>query len=296
MKLNQKISLIVSCVLFVGVVYGFYNLNFYLILILFALYSLSVVAFAFFSFTNRMSKQEVEEYTQQIDDIQNEHTRKEAELNDSINQKEKLIEQRNEDVERARKEISELSDKIRDLERETDELKETKTDVQVVETTIMNALLPPEDEDGEKRCDIIAVANETVAELREDAIKNGLTISVSSADDKLVVKADRNRLRIMFRNIIDNSIKYMLKTGALVITISTVEDDVFIVLKDSGNGLPEDETEHIFELNYQGSNRISGNGLGLTQAKAIVDNYGGTIYAKSGNDKGMGIYIRMPIK
>jgi len=67
------------------------------------------------------------------------------------------------------------------------------------------------------------------------------------------------------------------------------------VLKDNGKGLPREETPHIFELNYQGSNRISGNGLGLTQAKAIVEAYGGTIYAKSTPDNGMGIYIQIPM-
>ena len=77
-------------------------------------------------------------------------------------------------------------------------------------------------------------------------------------------------------------------------TRSSIDDDIFIVLKDTGEGLPEDETKHIFELNYQGSNRISGNGLGLTQAKAIVEHYGGTIYARSPQGNGMGIYIQLP--
>ena len=83
-------------------------------------------------------------------------------------------------------------------------------------------------------------------------------------------------------------------SGSLLITISSIGDDIFIVLKDNGNGLSEHETKHIFELNYQGTNRVSGNGLGLTQAKAIVDYYGGSIYAKSMIGRGMGIYIQLP--
>ena len=110
----------------------------------------------------------------------------------------------------------------------------------------------------------------------------------------MLVKASRGRLRILFRNIIDNSIKYMNRSGSLLITISNIGDDIFIVLKDNGNGLSEHETKHIFELNYQGTNRVSGNGLGLTQAKAIVDYYGGSIYAKSMIGRGMGIYIQLP--
>ena len=86
----------------------------------------------------------------------------------------------------------------------------------------------------------------------------------------------------------------MKRHGTLVITISNIGDELFIVLKDTGEGLPSEETKHIFELNYQGSNRISGNGLGLAQAKAIVDYYGGTIYAKSTPGKGMGIFAEIP--
>ena len=86
----------------------------------------------------------------------------------------------------------------------------------------------------------------------------------------------------------------MLKEGQLIITLSTIEDMIFIVLKDNGKGLPVKEVEHIFELNYQGSNRVSGNGLGLTQAKAIVEYYQGTIYARSSENTGMGIYIQIP--
>ena len=128
----------------------------------------------------------------------------------------------------------------------------------------------------------------------ESARAVGLHVSVSTQGDTLLVRADRNRLIVLFRNIIDNSIKYMKRQGSLVITISTIGDDIFIVLKDTGEGLNEDETKHIFELNFQGSNRISGNGLGLSQARAIVESYGGTIYAKSTEGKGMGIYIQLP--
>ena len=127
------------------------------------------------------------------------------------------------------------------------------------------------------------------------AAKAGLSINVSSSEKDVPVKADRDLIRILFRNIVDNSIKYMNRSGSLIITISTIGDDVFIIFKDTGEGLTASETEHIFELNYQGSNRISGNGLGLYQAKAIVGYYGGTIYAKSCPGNGMGVYIQLPL-
>ncbi|MDD2973315.1 MAG: HAMP domain-containing sensor histidine kinase [Lachnospiraceae bacterium] len=143
--------------------------------------------------------------------------------------------------------------------------------------------------------DIIAIARDSIDELSSYAKKENIQVQISSSSESILVKADKTRIRILFRNIIDNSIKYMQRAGSLVITISNVGTDIFIVCKDNGSGLAEEETEHIFELNYQGSNRISGNGLGLTQAKSIVNSYGGTIYAKSTLGKGMAIYIQLPM-
>lgn len=161
----------------------------------------------------------------------------------------------------------------------------------------IHSLLPVETEAdiATPTIDIITIARQVVDELSESAKKNNIQIQISTSNASIPVKAAPSRLRILFRNIVDNSIKYMNKSGVLIITISNIGTDIFIVLKDNGNGLEASETEHVFELNYQGSNRVSGNGLGLTQSKAIVEFYGGTIYAKSNPNQGMGIYIQLPL-
>ncbi|MCR5503020.1 MAG: hypothetical protein K6F53_08420, partial [Lachnospiraceae bacterium] len=201
------------------------------------------------------------------------------------------------------KELSEKKSRLAELEERTkgdsDEIERLKVAVRTAEEeaefakTDINDFLPKTDEEI-AMIDIIRACRNVIEELSGDAQRAGITIRISSSEESLFVMAQPSRLRILFRNIIDNSIKYMNRSGSLVITISTIDDDIFIVLKDTGEGLPEDETKHIFELNFQGSNRISGNGLGLTQAKAIVDSYGGTIYGQSTPGKGMGIYIQLP--
>ena len=194
-------------------------------------------------------------------------------------------------------EKEQLSSKYADAEKQistlTDSLAEEKKNREVNTTSGSLSHLLPQDETP-VQLDIIAAANRVIDEMSTYSRQSGINILLSSASDRLIVRADASFIRIMFRNIIDNSIKYMNRNGSLVITISNIGDDLFIVLKDNGDGLPTNETAHIFELNYQGSNRVSGNGLGLTQAKAIVEYYGGTIYAKSEPGKGMGIYIQLP--
>lgn len=72
--------------------------------------------------------------------------------------------------------------------------------------------LPPADGEGET-LDIIQIARETMEELKPFAEKAELDIRISAAEERILVRADAARLRILFRNIMDNSIKYMNRAG-----------------------------------------------------------------------------------
>lgn len=187
-----------------------------------------------------------------------------------------------------------LTAKCTELEQKVASLTASLEQVQTPadKSELLSELLPQEETPVD--LNIIDVVNKVMEEMAPYGRRAGIQLLLSSASDRLMVRADASFIRILFRNIIDNSIKYMHRNGNLVITVSNIGDDLFIVLKDNGEGLATNETDHIFELNYQGSNRVSGNGLGLTQAKAIVEYYGGTIHAKSNSGKGMGIYIQLP--
>ncbi len=274
MNTAQKSLLACSAVCYALVIFSFFNSALWLLLIFFILHSLALLYFSYLTYCASKAPET-----------------------------ERELEALKEQYSRLVQENSTLSQELSQCQRQYEEMKTfmeapPSTETQEVTAPSFESLLPPLDSDidSEETINIIQVAKDTIEEFLPFSSKAGIQIQVSTAADSLFVKAILQRIRILFRNIIDNSIKYMNQAGNLVITISTIGDDIFIVLKDNGKGLPEAETSHIFEINYQGSNRISGNGLGLTQAKAIVDSYGGTIYAKSTMGKGMGIYIQIPIE
>ncbi len=296
MSLLQKLLIAAACIFFVLTTYGLFSFNIYLIILFFLLHSLCLILFAYRTYADIHDDQMDSATYQQ--DIGRELADKNEEvkrLKDSIEESESQLLEVSREKEALSLENEELKNNISTLEEEKKALEREKAKLDTAEANV-KGLLPPMSEGYLKNTtvNIIELANQAKDELEYSARAANLHVSVSSPEDTLLVKADPGRLKIMFRNIIDNSIKYMKKAGSLVITISTINDDIFIVLKDTGEGLPEDETKHIFELNYQGSNRISGNGLGLSQARAIVEYYGGTIYAKSTQGKGMGIYIQLP--
>lgn len=293
---NQKVVLVCAVLTYIMTLVAFLFLdNGWIFLACFILHSIFLLLFCYFTYHQHLTDpNEVDELAERLVSVKTEWREETERLKQELSRKDETVENLKEQYAELTAKNTELSDKIVAMELEEAQ-KIAAEDAKPAETdpsSILPAYLP-------KRMDtatvnIIDVARSVAKEFFDIAATAGLNINVSSADELLLVKADQNLLRTLFRNIIDNSIKYMNRHGSLIITISSIGDDIFVVCKDTGEGLASDETKHIFELNYQGSNRVSGNGLGLFQAKAIVDYYGGTIYAKSNTGSGMGIYIQLP--
>lgn len=190
-----------------------------------------------------------------------------------------------------------LNTQISKLKQENDTLVHllSEAELKKVADSVMDdvsSILPPSEHVTE--LDLIPLATQLVTEMQPVCNASGIRLELSSSSSSIPYQADERYIRLLIRNIIDNSVKYMNRNGSLVITISNVGSNLFIAFKDNGLGLPLEEMPNIFELNYQGSNRVSGNGLGLAQVKAIVEHYHGSIYAHSEN--GMGIYIQLPFE
>ena len=297
MNNKQKILLCGSIIAYILFLVFFIRTDLPLMLVFFIIQSVLLIAFSYLCW--RSASEPKEELDQlRAENVllkeQNEKILDEAHVRTS--EKDNALKAAKEELVDARNQVTELERQVSSL---TEELNSVRMEAmareaEAAEEDDETSFLPQIRKQPAAKVNIIEVAKNAAAEMAEAAQKAGLMIRIASNKDTYLVKANPEMLRIMFRNIMDNSIKYMNRHGVLIVTISNIEEDLFVVLKDNGEGLAESETKHIFELNYQGSNRISGNGLGLTQAKAIINYYGGTVYAKSTPGKGMGIYIQLP--
>ena len=300
MSNGQKTLLGCSILSYLLVLYSFFRFDLWLILIFFIIHSLVLLSLAFLFWRSNIEDNDLIELQAKYQKRALENESRANTLSDKLEAQTKLAASKDTELTDAKARILELEEQITLMQAAQDERASeaaaAREEQESREAEAYEALLPPVDPDEalNETIDILGIAQDTIDELSSFASEAQIKILLSAPENALLVKANKSRLRILFRNIIDNSIKYMQRSGTLIITISNIGDDIFIVLKDNGNGLSERETRHIFELNYQGSNRISGNGLGLTQAKAIVDYYGGSIYAKSMLGRGMGIYIQLP--
>lgn len=159
------------------------------------------------------------------------------------------------------------------------------------ERNAAESILPSDEKPVE--LDLVAVTADFVAKREDVCRKSGIRLRLSCPEESFLYRADERYIRLILHNIIDNALKYVRRGGSLVITLSHLGNSIFFAFKDDGMGLSQRETDHIFDLNFQGSNRAGGSGLGLAQVKAVVCHCGGTVYARSTD--GMGIYIQLPV-
>jgi two-component system phosphate regulon sensor histidine kinase PhoR len=118
---------------------------------------------------------------------------------------------------------------------------------------------------------------------RNIGIKNEL-----SAD--LIVKADTDRIRQVFTNLIDNAIKFNKENGSIRIFSQELEGEIKIIVEDSGMGIPAKDIPRIFERFYRvdkaRSRSLGGTGLGLSIVKHIVELHGGRVGLESAESLG----------
>lgn len=136
------------------------------------------------------------------------------------------------------------------------------------------------------------LANETV-ELLQGGIKEK-NIKIIIDNNMPIVLGDRNRIREVYQNLIENSIKYIGNTSKPLIEVGfeAVENGYIFFVKDNGIGIKEDYHEKIFGLFEKLDVSSEGNGIGLAFAKRIVELHGGKIWVESeGTNLGTTFYF-----
>jgi two-component system NtrC family sensor kinase len=147
--------------------------------------------------------------------------------------------------------------------------------------------------DGE--ADVNQVLRDVMAFLRYEARKRSITLIEELDYDALPVAADNNRLKQIFINLLMNAFQAMKQGGALYLRTSMPDDrSVRIDISDTGEGIPPERIERIFEPFYTTKKGGEGTGLGLYIVRKIVEVMNGRISVTSTVGEGTTFTILLP--
>jgi PAS domain S-box-containing protein len=144
-----------------------------------------------------------------------------------------------------------------------------------------------------------AVLAQAVEAARPPAESRGQRLEVDVPEDAGWVDGDPARLTQAVGNLLDNAIKYTDDGGRIWIRSRIEEDEVVIVVEDSGVGIDPELLPHVFDLFIQADRSLErkqgGLGLGLTLVRRLVEMHGGRVEAASpGPGRGSAFTIRLP--
>jgi signal transduction histidine kinase len=149
--------------------------------------------------------------------------------------------------------------------------------------------------------DLATMITELVRDLIPNAAAKQLKLKFKKPNSPLPhVVADRQRLRQVMLNLIDNAIKYT-ESGRIDVTLRRIGDDIIFAVTDTGKGLTQQEIGKLFNkfTRVGGADRFhtEGAGLGLYVAKQIVKEHHGNVEVTSpGMDQGSTFSVRLPIE
>ncbi len=144
---------------------------------------------------------------------------------------------------------------------------------------------------------MLDIAIETARPLIDGA---GLTLNVAPLTTRITLEGDVTRLAQVISNLLSNSARYTPPGGTVYLTVAQAPGVVTLSVKDNGIGIPSSMLESIFGMFTQVDRRLEkvsgGLGLGLSLVKAIVDEHGGTVEARSdGDGLGSEFLVRLPM-
>jgi signal transduction histidine kinase len=122
-------------------------------------------------------------------------------------------------------------------------------------------------------------------------------VKLESEVNQQSVQSDANAIRIIFRNLISNAIKYTDPGGIVKVQVTDLQDKVRITVADNGIGIPETDQDKIFRSiswTRVGTGNEIGSGFGLSLSKEFVEKMNGKIWYESEEGKGTTFFVELP--
>jgi len=124
-------------------------------------------------------------------------------------------------------------------------------------------------------------------------------IFLKEKEEDPIVWADKDKIRVVFQNLLENAIKYSHSHGKIFISLKEKDNEIEISIKDTGIGISEEGKKKIFDKFYRDpgaqKKEAIGSGIGLFTSKQMVEKNGGKIWFESLENDGTTFFFTIPI-
>lgn len=142
--------------------------------------------------------------------------------------------------------------------------------------------------------DIKAELKEVIQIFELRARKEGFTLTYRCLADIPLITADKNRLRQVFINILDNAMKFSPSGKTITVEIQKDPQNIKIMFADQGMGMSEEDIQKATEKFYKGNPQKPGSGLGLAICDKIIKSHSGVLSIESKINQGTIVTLLLP--
>ncbi len=142
--------------------------------------------------------------------------------------------------------------------------------------------------------DPLNIVGSVVDMYEEIARKQKISIVFVKPEANEMIMADRDRIKQVFINVIDNAVKYTQAGGHIVVSAFNEEGCIRVTISDTGCGIPAKDLDHVKEKFFKANNNVRGSGIGLAVADEIIKNHNGLLFLESTEGEGTTVTVVLP--
>jgi signal transduction histidine kinase len=146
--------------------------------------------------------------------------------------------------------------------------------------------------------DFIGIVGNVMDELLPVAYEKQIALRCQLPDSLPKMKIDRDLIGRVMQNLIDNALKFTPEGGHVCVTIQDMlgnDRSLMVTIQDSGEGIPIEVQENLFQKFSRGDQIKRGSGLGLYFCRMVVEAHNGRIWLEGSNENGTIIQFKLPL-
>lgn len=145
-------------------------------------------------------------------------------------------------------------------------------------------------------CTLDELVQSAIRLTRNDAEGTADVLFLEAQGELPEILVSRTEMEQAISNVLRNAVKSRAEGVRVVIQTDYSDNKAFLIIRDDGEGIPEEHLEYLFDPFYTTRKESGGSGLGLSMAHSIVTAHGGTIEVSSSHSAGTTVTIELPLE